>query len=254
MKTHLKVSCPASDHAIRSPPDFPHEHAGQAASSRNQARKWTVFLVDRQPIVRHGLRRVLETQPDLEICGEADNCVVALRQIENVRPDLAIVDIALNSGSGLNFIKNLKAVLPEIAVMVFSAQDESLYADFSLRAGALGYVRKDESPEAVIAAVRKVLAGQLHVHEAVAARLLRQHVNGYDAGSATPLARLSPREIEVFRMIGEWKGTRKIAGDLHLSVKSVEYYREQVKLKLQLTSGTDLLRAATEWLGKELNH
>lgn len=215
-----------------------------AESVPEAAPKKKVFLVDDHAVVRLGMRQLLEKQPDFTVCGEAEDGRLALEAILESSPDLAIVDLSLKSGSGLELIKNLKVQMPGTTVLVLSMHDEALHAEMALRAGALGYVMKSDPPEMMLAAMRRVLGGNIYVSETLAARMLQQQVLGRREGLSSPEERLSDREMEVLQMIGEWKATRDIAQSLSISIKTVEYYREQIKNKLSLKSGTELLQYA----------
>lgn len=214
-----------------------------AASERKR-----VFLVDDHPMVREQLAHLIDQQPDLQVCGEAADVAEAIEGIERLRPDIAIVDLSLKNSSGLDLIKDLKARESAVPVLVLSMHDESLYAERVLRAGAMGYVSKQENTRNILSAIRRVLDGGIHVSADIAGVLVKRMVGGLNQPDASPVARLADRELEVFQLIGRGQGTRKIAESLNLSVKTVESYRARIKEKLQLDDGIQLLQRAVRWV------
>src|SRR5947209_12726673 len=166
------------------------------------ARKVRVLLVDDHPVVRQGLARLINDEPDLCVCGEADGATAALELIDRTQPDLALIDISMAGTDGIELIKDLKQTHPNLLTLVLSMHDESLYAERVLRAGAKGYVTKQEAPDKVMTAIRRVLAGEIYVSERMAAKLLKAMTGPRQAGSESPLDRLSDRELQVFRLIG----------------------------------------------------
>lgn len=206
-----------------------------------------VFVVDDHPLVREWLANLIEQQPDLGVCGEADRAAAALAGIAATRPDVAIVDLSLGEGSGLELIRDLKLQHPDVAVLVLSMHDEDLYAERALRAGARGYIMKREVTRNVIEAIRRVLAGGTYLSERLAAALAEKLVRGTPPAPASPIARLSDRELEVFRMLGRGLATRQIAASLRVSAKTVQAYAARIKEKLALSSSTELLREAIRW-------
>ncbi len=218
-----------------------------AEPAQKGARK-RVFLVDDHPMVRERLAHLIDQQADLRVCGEASDVVEALAGIDCQRPDIAIVDLSLRGSSGLDLIKDLKVRGSKVPVLVLSMHDESLYAERVLRAGAMGYVSKQESTRNILAAVRCVLEGGVHVSPGVAGALVKRMVGGLHGQESSPVARLADRELEVFQLIGRGQGTRKIAESLNLSVKTVESYRARIKEKLQLDDGIQLLQRAMQWM------
>lgn len=214
--------------------------------------KHRVLLIDDHPILRRGLAQLINQEADLMVCGEADEAPKAFDAVATMKPDVALVDISLKGGNGLELIKNIKARFPELPLLVLSMHDESLYAERALRAGSLGYVMKEVAIENVITAIRRVLAGEIFLSDKMKARLLNQYVSGRGRKSGSPIETLTDRELEVFRLIGEGRGTRQIAGDLHLSVRTVEAYREYIKDKLNLKNGTELVQHAFQWVHEGL--
>ena len=206
-----------------------------------------VLLVDDHPLVREGLVNLISQEADLQICGEAGNEPQALELIRTVRPDVAIVDISLETGSGIELIKSIKAMFPAVTVLVLSMHDELLYAERALRAGARGYVMKREAAKKVIEAIRCVLAGQLYVSDKIAALMAEKFVEGRQPATASPIEQLSNRELEVFQLLGLGHNTRQIADHLHVGFKTVQAYCARIKQKLKLANATELLREAIRW-------
>ena len=209
--------------------------------------KKRVFLVDDHPLVREWLTNLINQQPDLVVCGETESAPQALDAIRLRKPDVAIVDISLKDSSGMELIKDLKALHPEVVVLVLSMHDESHYAERALRAGARGYIMKRETTRKVIDAIRRVLDGKLYVSDRVSQSLASQLVEGKKAGPSSPVEQLSDRELEVFEMLGQGLGTRQIAESLRVSVKTVQAYCARMKDKMDLHSATELLREAIRW-------
>jgi DNA-binding NarL/FixJ family response regulator len=206
--------------------------------------------VDDHPMVRERLALLIDQQPDLKVCGEASDVAEAVAAIDHLKPDVAVVDLALKSSSGLELIKEMRARGWDVPVLVLSMHEEHLYAERVLRAGALGYVSKQESTAAILAAIRRVLAREIHVSTGVAADLMKRMVTGKAGPSPSPVSRLADRELEIFQMIGRGHGTRRIAEHLGLSVKTVESYRARIKEKLQLDDGVQLLQRAALWVAE----
>jgi DNA-binding NarL/FixJ family response regulator len=207
-------------------------------------RKSFILIVDDHPLVRHGLASLIGPQADLAVCGEAATPAEALAAVERLRPDLAIVDLTLGDADGLDLVKTIAARHRNVSVLVCSMHKESAYAERALRAGARGYVMKQEPDEVLLGAVRRVLSGQVHVGEHVASKMLLKLVNPAAAGAEPTVERLSDREFEVFRLIGRGTGPTDIARQLGVSVKTIETHRESIKRKLNLPTAHDLLRAA----------
>lgn len=211
--------------------------------------KHRIFLVDDHPITREGLARLINHEPDLEVCGQANAAVRAVAEIEKQKPDLVVVDVSLTTGaSGLELMKDLLARHPRLRMLGLSTHDEALYAERALRAGAKGYVMKQEPTEKVMAAIRQVLSGGIYLSEAMNNRLLHKMTQSGSAPTATEIEQLSDRELEVYRLIGQGRGTRQIATELHLSMSTVETYRTHIKDKLHLSGAPELVRRAVEWV------
>ncbi len=211
-----------------------------------------ILLVDDHAVVRYGIAQLINRQPDLMVCGEEEAAANALSAIEKLKPGLVIADISLKDSSGLELMRNIKAQYSRLPVLVVSAHDESVYAEIAFRAGALGYLMKDQALENIVAAIRRVLSGNIYVSEALAAKMLQQQICGKTDIHESPVKSLSDRELEVFQLIGQWKKTSEIAHELHLSIKTIEYYREQIKRKLNLKNSSELTQHATSWVQREL--
>ena len=209
--------------------------------------KTRIYLVDDHPLVREWLTNLVRQQPDFEVCGEAEDAPRALQGIAETKPDVAIVDISLKDASGIELIKNLKAFQPGLAVVVLSMHDEMFYAERALRAGAQGYIMKREATQKIIGGIRQVLAGKLYMSEQLAGVLARRFVSGRLAASASPVERLSDRELEVFQLLGQGYETRQVAEAIHVSMKTVQAYCARIKEKLNLSNATELLREAVRW-------
>jgi DNA-binding NarL/FixJ family response regulator len=210
------------------------------------APKCKVFLVDDHPIVRQGLALFIEREPDLMVCGEAEDATSALQAIRDSTPDFVILDISLDGRDGLELLKTLRVRHPNLPVLVLSMHDESVYAERSLRAGANGYIMKQEAADKVITAIRQILGGDVYLSDRLTKRMLQQFVNG-SISPRDPLAKLSDRELEVFRLIGAGHETRQIADELHVSAKTVESYQAHIKEKLALRNARELVQHAVEW-------
>lgn len=212
----------------------------------NPAEKKRIFLVDDHPLVREWLSNLIHQQPDLTVCGEAESAPAALSAISAGRPHLVIADLNLTNSSGIELIKNLKELQPDVPVLVLSMHDESLYAERVFRAGARGYVNKRETAQKVIAAIRRVLEGKLYIGEKTAEILAGRAMRGQTA-NLSAIELLSDRELQVFDKLGQGIGTRQIAEDFHVSVKTVQEYCARIKDKLNLNNATELLREAVRW-------
>jgi DNA-binding NarL/FixJ family response regulator len=210
--------------------------------------KTKVFLVDDHPLVREWLAQLIQREPDLAVCGEAEDAPEALEKIQATQPDIVIADISLKTTHGLELVKDLQSCAPSLPVLILSMHDESLYAERVLRAGAKGYITKQEATKKILPAIRKVLDGQIYVSEAMSARIVHKMVQGRAEEQKSPIERLTDRELEVFQLIGSGRGTRLIAADLNLGIKTVESYRARIKDKLKLEDGTQLLQQAIQWV------
>lgn len=200
--------------------------------------------------------KLIEQESGLEICGEAEDTPQALESLSRSEADLAVVDLSLKGDSGLELVKKIRARFPHLPVLVLSMHDESLFAERVLQAGGSGYIMKQEAPAEVMTAIRRVLGGSIYVSDNVAERILRSFVqrpsgNDSPVGSASPVALLSDRELEVFQLLGQGLGTRQVAEALYLSVNTIETYRQRIKKKLALGSAAELVRHAIEWTQSE---
>ncbi len=213
--------------------------------------KRNVFLVDDHPLVREWLTNLINAQADLAVCGEAESGPEAMRAIAKLRPDIAIVDISLKDSSGLELIKDLRQSCPQTAVLVLSMHEELHYAERALRAGARGYIVKRETTRKVITALRAVLEGKLYLSDDISAQMAASYVSGKTLADRSPAQQLSDRELEVFELLGQGRGTRQIAELLHVSVKTVQAYCARIKEKLAVESATELLREAVRWYESE---
>ena len=218
-----------------------------APASRPGGRVSRILIIDDHPIVRRGLAGLINDAEDLEVCGEADTLTDGLRMLRDLQPHLALVDLSLGDGHGLELIKQARTEGITARLLVVSMMDESLYADRVLRAGAEGYLRKEEASENIITAIRDVLIGKVYLSPTATARVLTQ-VASKDGVDKTPIETLSDRELEVFELLGNGLASREIADRLELSVKTVETYREKIKSKLSLKNGTELTRHAIHYV------
>jgi DNA-binding NarL/FixJ family response regulator len=208
-----------------------------------------VLIVDDRPVVRLGLRQLLETSPDLRVCGEVDSAMEAVALLPSCEAEVAIVDIALADGSGLDVVGRLTAVKPGLPVLVISAHDERLYAERAIRAGARGYASKRAPLEVLLRAVRTVASGRIFASDDITQRLLERVQHGHGVG-LDPLGDLTDRELQVFELVGEGVSTAEIADRLHVSVKTIETYRANIKAKLGLSNGSELVRYAASWANR----
>ncbi len=202
-------------------------------------------------MMRQGLSQLVKTENDLAVCGEAETSREALDQAIRLKPDLVLIDITLPDKNGLELIKDIRAVLPETLLLVISMHDESMYAERVLRAGGRGYIMKQEGGKRLMEAIRQVLSGQIYVSAKMSAKILEGLSGRKTAGGNSPVESLSDREFEVFQLIGQGASTRLIAEQLHLSTKTVEVHRVNIKQKLNLKTAPDLIRFAVRWIESE---
>jgi DNA-binding NarL/FixJ family response regulator len=217
------------------------------ASSETPAQKSRVFVVDDHPLVREGLANLINAQDDFIVCGEAEDSAQAIAGIVKTQPDVALIDISLQNESGLELVKHLAVQFPKVALIVLSMHDETLYAERALRAGARGYLMKREASKNVLTSIRRVLEGGVFVSERVANRIAIKVAARRKAADKSPVERLSDRELEIFRLLGQGRTTSQIASDLNLSLKTVQAYCARAKEKFGVRSLTELLRAAFRW-------
>ena len=211
------------------------------------ARK-SVLIVDDHPMMRQGLAQLINNEPDLHISCEAENAGQALEGVRKHAPDLVLADISLPDKNGLELIKDLRTMHPGLAVLVISMHDESLYAERVLRAGGRGYIMKQEGGKKMMEAIRQVLSGQIYVSHKMSARILELFSGRRPDSTSSPVGSLTDREFEVFQLIGQGKSTRKISEHLHISVKTVEVHRANIKTKLDIKSAGELMHYAMRWV------
>lgn len=214
-------------------------------------RKLKILLVDDHPMVREWLTSLIEQQPDMSVCGEADSIADALKILKNTTPDIAVVDLSLKEASGLELIKTIKARWPEIGVVVLSMHEEEIYAERAIRAGARGYVMKRESTKRIITAIREVYQGKLCVSDQISASFAEKFIGG-KGGTPSGVQELSDRELEVFDLLGRGLGTRQIAETLNVSIKTVQAYCARIKQKMHLATASELLREAVRWHDRQV--
>ena len=207
-----------------------------------------ILLVDDHPFMRAGLGALIDRQPDMQVCGEAGQPAEALQAIARQHPDLVLTDLTMPGRSGLEFVKDMKAAHPEVAILIMSMHDESVFAERALRAGARGYIMKEAGGENLLTAIRQVLRGEVYVSPRMSARILEDLSGTKPRGSSSPIEKLTDREFEIFQLIGHGKSTRDIAEQLHLSPKTVDVHRANIKEKLDLTDVTALIRHAVRWV------
>ena len=220
----------------------------EKASTMQNVRPRKVLIVDDHPLVRQGIRTLLAGQPDFLVSGEAASAHEALELMRAEAPDAAIVDLTLKESSGLDLIKDIQIRHPQVLVLVVSMRDEGFYAERVLRAGARGYVTKEEGPEEILRGLRRILEGQIHVSDRVASKVMQKIVAGAGSEDGSLLDSLTDRELQVFELIGNGLPTREIARELHISTKTVDSHREHIKEKLRLGSASELLRHAIQWV------
>ena len=210
-----------------------------------------ILIVDDHPLMRKGLALSIDAEPDLSVVSQAEDAEQAMEAIDEAAPDLAIVDISLPGMSGLELLKHMQALRPELLVLVVSRHDEALYAERAIRAGARGYVMKLEAADVIVKAIRRVLNGGIYVSDEINERLLLGIARGRESLAKSPLEVLSDRELEVFELTGRGRSTREIAEKLHLSIKTVESYRARIKDKLTLSNAAELMQHAVNWVEGE---
>jgi DNA-binding NarL/FixJ family response regulator len=223
-----------------------HLQKGSMKKKIRQDKK-RILIVDDHPMMRQGLAQLIELEPDLVVCGEAEDAGQALNAIGTLKPDLVLADISLPGKNGLELIKDFQAIQPGLPVLVISMHDESLYAERVLRAGGRGYIMKQEGGKKLMQAMRQVLEGKIYVSEKISTGILETLSGRRPGAEGSPMEKLSDRELEVFQLIGAGKGTRDIAETLHLSVKTIDVHRANIKTKLKLNSASELIRYAVRW-------
>jgi DNA-binding NarL/FixJ family response regulator len=219
---------------------------GTTTGTPTKQRRARVLLVDDHPIIRERLAELINQEPDLVTCGEAEDAFSGLEAVEELMPNIVIVDLSLKDTHGIELIKDIKLRQPELPVLVLSMHDESLYAERAIRAGARGYITKQEATKKVMTAIRRVLAGDIYVSDRMAATILHRLAGDKSEAKGSPLACLTDRELEIFHLLGEGIPARQIAKTLHVSVKTVEAHREHIKAKLNFKTSAELLRYAIQ--------
>jgi DNA-binding NarL/FixJ family response regulator len=228
------------------------ESAGaKSPSSSGKKNATRVLIVDDHPLLRKGVSQLIDQEKDLMVVGEAEDAHKALAAIEATKPDVALIDISLDGTSGIELLKIVKVHFPKLKMLVLSMHDESVYAPRALRAGASGYIMKQEGAEKVLIALRRVMKDEVYLSDRLGNRMLHTLVSGRAALTSSPVEELSDRELEVFNLIGQGHGTRPIAQKLHLSVKTIESHRAHIKEKLNLQNATELVHHAIQWVQNE---
>jgi len=220
------------------------------ATAGTAVEKSQIYLVDDHAMFRDGLRQMINLEPDLHVCGDAPDAVQAMTELAVLQPDLAIVDISLAGSSGIDLVKTIKRELEDLPVLVVSMHDESLFGERALRAGAMGYVMKSEPAKTVLAAMRKVLRGEVHISEKMASAVVTKFLQGTPE-APLPLESLSDRELEVFRMLGQEKGTRQIAEEIKVALPTVGSFKNRIKEKLGMKNSTEMILYAIQWYRQE---
>lgn len=209
--------------------------------------KRRILLVDDHPLVRERLAEVFAREPDLCVCGEAEDRSQALQSIATQRPDMAVVDLTLKHSDGLELVKDIHDRWPEIRILVVSMHEESIYAERVLRAGAMGYITKQEATRHILEAVRRVLSGMIYLSDRTGTQILSRLTTRQATGAVSPIDLLADRELQVFELTGRGLNTRQIAAQLHIGVKTVETYRARIREKLRIENPADLLQLAISW-------
>jgi len=220
----------------------------QLASPRSKNR---ILIVDDHPLFRHGIADLINAEPDLEVCGEADNAPAALEGIRKHLPDLVTIDISLRGANGIELLKSIRAEHARLPLLVLSMHDESLFALRALRAGARGYIMKQEALDRVMSAIRHVLGGELYVSPSMSGRMIQEFVQGGTGASASIADKLTDRELEILQLIGHGHGVQQIARELNLSAKTVETHRAHIKEKLNFQTARELARFAVQWVDQQ---
>ncbi len=219
----------------------------QSRISRPARKPVRILLVDDHPLVRERLAEIIQREKDLTVCGEAEDRHEALAVATNQKPDLVIIDLTLKNSDGLELIKDIRSRWPKVLMLVVSMHDESLYAERVIRAGARGYITKQEATRKILLAIRRVLGGGIYLNEAVAGHIIGRLTARSDTAATTPAEELADRELQVFDLIGRGLDTAEIAARLHIAVKTVETYRARIKEKLQLRNSSGLRQCAISW-------
>jgi len=212
--------------------------------------KKRVLIVDDHPIFRAGLTGLVNLETELTVCGEANDAKQAMQAVEKLHPDLVLLDMSLPGKGGLELLKDIRAIAPQTPVLIISMHDETLYAERVIKAGGRGYIMKQEGPEKIVQAVRKVLSGGISVSERISAQIL-DAMSGGKGGTSSSVSTLTDREFEVYRLLGQGKEPHEIARTLHLSIKTVDTHRAHIRQKLGLRNATELIHHATRWTAEQ---
>ncbi|MFO1439416.1 MAG: response regulator transcription factor [Verrucomicrobiaceae bacterium] len=212
--------------------------------------KKRVLIVDDHPIFRAGLTGLVNLETELTVCGEANDAAQAMQAVEKLHPDLVLLDMSLPGKGGLELLKDIRAIAPQMPVLIISMHDETLYAERVIKAGGRGYIMKQEGPEKIVQAIRKVLGGSISVSERIAAQIL-DAMSGSKGGTSSSVSTLTDREFEVYRLLGQGKEPHEIARTLHLSIKTVDTHRAHIRQKLGLRNATELIHHATRWTAEQ---
>lgn len=236
---------PAGKKRSKSMPRKPRRKAGVATGKKK------LLIVDDHPLIRERVAELINSEPDMIVCGEAGDANEALAAAKSLAPDLAIIDITLKDTYGIELVRQLKDLYPRLPMLVLSMHEESMYGERALRAGAKGYLTKQEASKKIIDAIRRILRGEIYVSEALGAALLQKVAGVKTAALSSPIDVLTDRELEVFQLLGEGPSVRDIAERLFVSVKTVEAHREHIKQKLKIKSSSELLRYAIKYMLQE---
>jgi DNA-binding NarL/FixJ family response regulator len=213
-----------------------------------------ILIVDDHPMMRHGIAQLIGAEPDLAVCGEAENARDAFDVVGILKPDLVLADISLPGKNGLEMLKDFQAMMPDLPVLVVSSHDETFYAERVLRAGGRGYIMKQEGGQKLMLAIRQVLSGKIYVSEAISAGILEMFSSNRAPSESSPMEKLTDREFEIFQLVGQGQGTKDIAHKLHLSAKTVDVHRANIKNKLKLSSAPELIHYAVRWTESHAAH
>jgi|ERR1041384_1470328 DNA-binding NarL/FixJ family response regulator len=220
----------------------------KARQKTRQAENRRVLVMDDQPIVRERVTQIVRSEPDLAVCGEADDAHEAFKLVEVAQPHLVITSLSLKNCHGLDFVKDLHSRYPQLLILVFSMYDETVYAERAIRAGARGFIRKHESTDELRRAIRWVLDGEIYMSDRVTVTKVTQFFARSSSKNESPTDGLSNRELQVLQLVGQGQTTRQIAAALHVDIKTIETYRARIKIKLNVASGTELAEQARKWL------